>query len=140
MSEPGSPEHPAADAEAMELSPGTNQGDRPKKGRKKKGEKKPIPEMKLTVNVQQWLRQENGIAVKVKIADLRIDKSKERGQIRSINSDHVARGVAGYQALPPAGSLRVTAWEDSGMTCFAFDRRCFLSLLRYVICFADGSL
>ena len=32
----------------MESSPGTDQGDTPKKGRKKKGEKKPIPEMKLT--------------------------------------------------------------------------------------------
>ena len=54
MSEPGSPERPAPDAEAMESSPGTDQGDTPKKGRKKKGEKKPIPEMKLTVDVQQW--------------------------------------------------------------------------------------
>ena len=72
MSQPGSPEHPAPDAEAMESSPGTNQGDMPKKGRKKKGEKKPIPEMKLTVDVQQWLRQEIGKAVKVKITDLKI--------------------------------------------------------------------
>ena len=140
MSEPGSPERPAPDAEAMKSSPGTDQGDTPKKGRKKKGEKKPIPEMKLTVHVQQWLRQENGKAVKVKIADLRIDKTKERGQIRSINYDDVARKVTGYQALPPAGPLRVTAWEDSGMTRFAFDRRCFFSLLRYMICFAHGPL
>ena len=81
MSEPGSPERPAPDAEAMELSPGTDQGDTPKKGRKNNGEKKPIPEMKLTVVVQQWLRQENGKAVKVKIADFKIDKTKERGQI-----------------------------------------------------------
>ena len=81
MSEPGSLERPAPDAEAMGSSPGTDQGDAPKKRRKKKGEKKPIPEMKLTVDVQQWLRQENGKAVKVKIADLRIDKTKERGQI-----------------------------------------------------------
>ena len=139
MSEPGSPKRPAPDAEAMELSPGTNQGDTPKKERKKKGEKKPIPEMKLTVNVQQCLRQENGKAVKVKIADLRIDKTKERGQIRSINYDDVARKVTGYQALPPAGPSRVTAREDSGMTRFAFDRRRFFSLLRYMICFADGS-
>ena len=116
MSEPGSPERPAPDTEAMESSPGTDQGDTPKKGRKKKGEKKPIPKMKLTVDVQQWLRQENGKAVKVKIADLRVDKTKERGQIRSINYDDVARKVTGYQALPPAGPLRVTAWEDSGMT------------------------
>ena len=112
MSEPGSPERPAPDAEAMESSPGTDQGDTPKKGRKKKGEKKPIPKMKLTVDVQQWLRQENGKAVKVKIAELKIDKTRERGQIRSINYDDVARKVTGYQALPPAGPLRVTAWED----------------------------
>ena len=78
--------------------------------------------------------------MKVKIADLRIDKTKERGHIRSINYDDVARKVAGYQALPPAGPLRVTAWEDSGMTRFTFDRRRFFSLLRYVICFAHGSL
>ena len=84
----------------MVSSPGTNQGDTLKKGRKKKGEKKPIPEMKLTVNVQQWLRQENGKAMKVKIADFRIDKTKERGKIRSINYDDVARKVTGYQALP----------------------------------------
>ena len=77
MSEPGSPERPAPDAEAMESSPGTDQGDTPKKGRKKKGQKKPIPEMKLTVDVQQWLQQENGKAVKVKIADLRIDRTKD---------------------------------------------------------------
>ena len=140
MSEPGSPERPAPDTEAMELSPGTDQGDTPKKGHKKKGEKKPIPEMKLTVDVQQWLRQENGKAVKVKIADLRVDKTNERGRIRSINYDDVARKVTGYQALPPAGPLRVTAWEDSGMTRFAFDRRRFFSLLRYMVCFADGSL
>ena len=118
----------------------TDQGDTLKKGRKKKGEKKPIPEMKLTVYVQQWLRQENGKAVKVKIAEWRIDKTQERGQIRSINYDDVARKVTGYQALPPAGRLRVTAWEDSGMTRFAFDQRHFFSLLRYMICFADGSL
>ena len=96
MSQPRSPERPAPDAEAMELSPGTDQGDTPKKGRKKKGEKKPIPEMKLTVDVQQWLRQENGKAVKVKITDLKIDKTKERGQNRSINYDNVARKVMGY--------------------------------------------
>ena len=65
--------------------------------------------------------------MKVKITDLKIDKTKERGQIRSINYDDVARGVTGYQALPPPGPLRVTAWEDSGMTHFAFDRRCFFS-------------
>ena len=131
----------AAGKQAKKISlQGTDQGDTPKKGRKKKGEKKPIPEMKLTVDVQQWLRQKNGKAVKVKIADLRVDKTKERGQIRSINYDDVARKVTGYQALPPAGPLRVTAWEDSGMTRFAFNRRRFFSLLRYMVCFADGSL
>ena len=140
MSEPGLPERPAPDAEAMESSPGTDQEDTPKKGRKKKGEKKPTPEMKLTVNVQQSLPHENGKAVKVKIADLRIDKTKERGQIQSINYVDVARKVRGYQALPPAGPLRVTAWEDSGMTRFAFGSRCFFSLLQYMICFADGCL
>ena len=49
MSEPGSPERPAPDTEAMESSPGTDKGETPRKGRKKKVEKKPIPEMKLTV-------------------------------------------------------------------------------------------
>ena len=75
MSEPGSPERPAPDTEAMESSPRTGQGDTPKRGRTKKGEKKLIPEMKLTVDVQQWLRQGNDKAVKVKIADLGIDKT-----------------------------------------------------------------
>ena len=134
MSEPGSPERPAPDAGAMESSPGTDQGDTPKKGRKKKCEKKPIPEMKLTVDVQQWLRQENGKAVKVNITDLKIDKTKEPGQIGSINYDNVPRKVTGYQALPPPEPSRVTAWEDRGMTRFAFDRRRFFSLLRYMIC------
>ena len=122
------------------MSPGTDQGDTPKKGRKKKGEKKPIPEMKLTVDVQQWLRKGNGKAMKIKITDLQIDRTKERGQIGSINYDDVATKLTGYQALPPSGPLRVTAWEDSGMTRFAFDRRRFFPLLRYMICFADGSL
>ena len=90
MSEPGSPERPAPDAEAMESSPGNDQGDTPKKERKKKGEEKPIPEIKLTVDVQHWLRQENGKVVKIMFADLKIDKTKERGQIRSINYDDVA--------------------------------------------------
>ena len=65
-------------------SPGTDPGDRQNKGGKKKGEKKPMPEMKLTVDIQQWLRKENGKAVKMKLTDLKIDKTKERGQIRSI--------------------------------------------------------
>ena len=81
MSQPGSPERPSPDAEAMASSPGTDQGITPKKGRKKNGDKRPIPEMKPTVDVQQWLPNENGKAVKVKITDLRIDKTKERGQI-----------------------------------------------------------
>ena len=66
----------------MASSPGTDQGDTPEKGRKKKGDKKPKPEMKLTVDVQQRLWKENGKVVKVKITDLKIDKTKERGQIR----------------------------------------------------------
>ena len=78
--------------------------------------------------------------MKVKITVLQIDKTKERGQIRSINYDDVAKKVTGYQALPPPGPLRVTAWEVSGMTRFAFDRRHFFCLLRYMICFAVGSL
>ena len=41
----------------------------PKKGCKKKGDKKRIPEIKLTLDIQQWLRKENGKAVKVKITD-----------------------------------------------------------------------
>ena len=80
------------------------------------------------MDVQQWLRQENRKAVKVRIIDLKIDKTKERGQIRSINYDDVARKVTGYQALPAPGPLRVTAWEDSVMTRFAFDGRHFFSL------------
>ena len=76
--------------------------------------------MKHTVDVQQWLRQENGKAVKVKITDFKIDKTKERGHIRFINYEDVARKVTGYQALPPRGPLCVTAWEDSGMTRVAF--------------------
>ena len=96
MSQVGLPECKPPDTEATESSPGTAQGDTPKKERKKKGDKKPIPEMKLTVDVQQWLRKENGKAVKVKIADLKIDKTKERGQIRQIDHDNVAKKVAGY--------------------------------------------
>ena len=140
MSQPGSSERPPPDAEAMESSPRTKQGDTPKKGRKKKGDKKPIPEMKLTVDVQRWLRKENGKAVKVKITYLKIDMTKEPGQIRNIDRDDFAKKVAGYQALPPPGPLRVTAWEDSGMTRFAFDRRHFFSFLWYMLCVADGSL
>ena len=140
MSPPGSTEFPPPDTEALESSPGTNQGDMPKNGRKKKGDKKPIPEMKLTVVVQQWLLKENGTAVKVTITDLKIDNTEKRGQIRQINHDDVAKKVVGYQALRPPGPLRVTAWEDSGMTRFEFDRRHFFSLLCYMVCIADGSL
>ena len=140
MSEPGSPERAPPDAEAMELSPGTDQGDTPKEGCKKKGDKKPIPKMKLTVDVQQLLQKENGKAVKVKITDLKIDKTKERGQIRQIEQDNGAKKGVGYQALQPPAPLRVMAWEDSGMTRFAFDRRHFFCLLWYLICVADGSL
>ena len=118
MSQPGSPERPPPDAEAVKSSPGTDQGDTPKKGRKKKGYSKPMPEMKLTIDLQQWLRKEIDKAVKVKITDLKIGNTKERGQIRQICHDDVAKKVAGYQALPPPGPLRVTAWEDSGMTRF----------------------
>ena len=78
--------------------------------------------------------------MKVKITDLKLDETKERGHIRLIDRDDVAKKVAGYQALPPPGPLRVTAWEDSGMTRFAFDQRHFFSLLWYMICVADGSL
>ena len=122
MSQPGSPERPPPDAEAMESLPGTDQGDTPKKGRNKKGDKKPIPEMKLRVDVQQWLPKVNGKAVKVKITDLKMEKTKERGQIRQIYQDDVAKKVLGYEALPAPARLRVTAWEDSGMTRFALDR------------------
>ena len=104
----------------MESSAGTEQGHTPKKGHKKNGEKKPILEMKLTVDIQQWLRNENGKALKIKLSELKIDKTKERGQIRSINQDDVVKKAAGYQVLPPPGPLRITAWEDSGMTRFAF--------------------
>ena len=78
--------------------------------------------------------------MKVKITDLNIDKTKERGQIRQIDHDDAAKKVVGYQALPPPGPLRVTAWEDSGMTRFAVDPRHFFSLLWDRICVVDGSL
>ena len=140
MSQPGSPECPPPDAEAMDSSPETDQGDTPKKGHKKKGDKKPIPEMKPRVDVQQWLQKENGRALKVKITDWKIDKTKERGQTQQIDHDDVATKVVGYQAPPPPGLLRVKAWEDGGMTRFAFHRRHFFSLLWYKVCVADGPL
>ena len=58
--------------------------------------------------------------MKIKLTDLKIDKTKERGQIHSINHEDAAKKVAGYQSLPPPGPLRVTAPEDTGMTRFAF--------------------
>ena len=76
--------------------------------------------MKLTVDDQQLLRKENGKAVKVKITDLKIDKTKERGKVRQIDHDDIAKKVARYQALPPPRPLPVTAWDDGGLTCFAF--------------------
>ena len=78
--------------------------------------------------------------MKVKITDLKIDKTKERGQIQQIDHDNVAKKMVGYQALPPPGPLRVAAWEDSGMTRFAFDPRHFFSLPWYMICVANGLL
>ena len=81
MRQQGSPEGRPPDAEGVESSPWTDQGDTPKKGRKKKEQKKPIPEMKVTVDIQQWLQKENGKAVKMKLTDLQIDKTKQRGQI-----------------------------------------------------------
>ena len=138
MSKPGSPERPPPDAEALGSAIGTDGGDTPKKQRKKKGDNKPIPEMKLTVNIQQCLRKEIGKAMRVKITDLKIDNTKERGQMRQINHDDVAKESVGYQALPPPGPLLVTAKEDSGMTRFTCDRRDFFSLLGYMICIADG--
>ena len=47
--------------------------------------------MNVTVDIQQWLRKENGKAVKMKLTALKIEKTKERGQIRSINYDDFAK-------------------------------------------------
>ena len=85
MSEQGSPERRPLDAAEVESSPGTDQRETPKERRKKKGEKRPVLEMKLTVDVQQWLRKENTKVKKMKLIDLKIYKAKQRGQIRSIN-------------------------------------------------------
>ena len=74
------------------------------------------------------------------ITDLKIDKTKERGQTQQIDRDNVAKKVVGYQALPPPGPFCLTTWEDSGMSLFAIDQRHFFSLLWYMICVADGSL
>ena len=65
--------------------------------------------MKFTVDIRQWLPKGNGKAVKIKVTDLKMDQTMERGQIRAINDDNVAKKVAGYPALPPPGRLRVTA-------------------------------
>ena len=62
----GSPEKRPPDAQGVESSPGTDHRDTPKRGRNKNGQKKPIPEMKLTVDIQQWLQKENEKAVKIK--------------------------------------------------------------------------
>ena len=59
MTQQGSSQRRLPDAEGVESSPGTDQGERTKKGRKKKGEKKPIPEIKLTVDIQHWFGKEN---------------------------------------------------------------------------------
>ena len=78
--------------------------------------------------------------MKVKITDWKIDKTKEQGQIRQIDHHDIAKKVVGYQALPPAEPLCITAWEDSSMTGFAFDRRHFFCLLWNMIWVADASL
>ena len=120
MSQQESPERRPPDAKGVQSSPRIDQGDKPKKRRKKKGENKPIPEMELIVDIQRWLRKENEKSVNMKLTDLKIDNTKQRGQIRSLNYDDVAKKVAGYQALPPPGVLRVTAGEDRGMTRSVF--------------------
>ena len=94
MSQQGSPERRPPNEEGVESSPGTNRRDTPKKGRKKQGGKKPITEINLTVDIQQWLQKENGKAVKMKLTALKIEKTKERGQIQSISYDDVAKKVA----------------------------------------------
>ena len=58
--------------------------------------------------------------MKIKITDLKMDNTEERGQIQQMGHNDVAKNVAGYQVLPQPGSLRVTAWEDSGMTPLGF--------------------
>ena len=50
MSQRGSPERRPPDAEVVESSPGTDQGVTPKKGRKKKGDKKPSKKEDVTRN------------------------------------------------------------------------------------------
>ena len=53
--------------------------------------------MKVTIDIQRWLRKERGKAVRMKWTDFRIDKDKQRGQIRLIKYDDVAGKWAGYQ-------------------------------------------
>ena len=60
MSAQASAERKPMDRQAVESSPGTESGDTPNKGRKKKGDKKTIPEMKLTVDIQKWCGRRMG--------------------------------------------------------------------------------
>ena len=70
--------------------------------------------MQLTIDIQQLLRKVNGKRVKIKLTDLKTNKTKERGQIRAINQNDIVKAVPDYQALPPPEPLRLTAWEVSG--------------------------
>ena len=81
MSQQRLPERRPLNAEGVESSPGTHQGQTLKNGGKEEGETKPIPEMKVTVDIQQWLQKGNGKAGKMKLTDLNIDKTNEPGQI-----------------------------------------------------------
>ena len=85
MSQPGSPKKRPRDAEGVESSPGTDQGNTPEKGWKKSKGKEANTGDKVTVDIQQWPRKENGKAVKIKLTDLRIDERKERGQSEPSN-------------------------------------------------------
>ena len=60
---------------------GPTKGTHRRKGGRGRGGKRRIPVMKLTVDIQQCLRKENGKAVTIPLTDLKIDKTKERGQI-----------------------------------------------------------
>ena len=91
MTQQRSPERRPLNADGVESSPEIHQGDTLKKWGRKKGEEKPVLETKLTVDVQQWLQKENGKAGKMKLTDLKIDKTGEPGQIRSRNHDDFTR-------------------------------------------------